>query len=83
MQKLMTLKEVAEKVDMSPKWVRKHTSKHAQPRLGFTRLGNFLKFSEEQVAEFLAHFDKAASKNEWPEVSVKQRPTGKGSSKDE
>jgi len=77
MEKLMTLKEAAEKLGMSPRWVRNHTSRHAQPRLGFTRLGHLLKFSDQQLQEFLAHFDKAPSKAEWVSVVVKQRPAGK------
>jgi len=65
-EQLLKLKDVAALMNVGERFARNATSKSARPRLKFIRLGNRLRFREEDVREYLKHFEKFPSKNEAP-----------------
>jgi len=77
MEKLLTAKDVMEKLRVSRSWIAKHILSTAVPRLGFVRVGGQLRFTEEHLQQYLALVDRAPSKADWVSVTTKQRPRRK------
>jgi len=50
---LLTVKEVADKLRMTPEWVRAHASGKTRPRLNSVRLGHYVRFLERDVVAFV------------------------------
>ena len=58
---LTTLKELAKRWKCSPQYLRQHATGGKLPKLGFIRLGNRLRFSQENCDQFLAAQNQQAS----------------------
>src|SRR5258708_6419388 len=62
-ERLLTPTEVADRLGVSPRWVRDHATRR-EPRIPSVRLGSLLRFRWSDIAEFLnLHFSRGSSKN--------------------
>jgi excisionase family DNA binding protein len=52
---LLTVKEVAERWQVSPSWVYGRTRRRGRDQLPHLKLGKYLRFDERAVQEFLEH----------------------------
>ena len=50
---LLTVRQVAEWLNVSPSWVRDHATNRRRPALPALKLGKSLRFCEDQGAEFI------------------------------
>jgi excisionase family DNA binding protein len=50
---LLTVRQVAEWLNVSPSWVRDHATNRRRPALPSLKLGKGLRFREEQLAEWI------------------------------
>jgi excisionase family DNA binding protein len=50
---LLTVRQVAEWLNVSPSWVRDHATNRRRPALPSLKLGKNLRFREDQVAEWI------------------------------
>jgi excisionase family DNA binding protein len=50
---LLTVRQVAEWLNVSPSWVRDHATNRRRPALPALKLGKSLRFREDQVAELI------------------------------
>jgi excisionase family DNA binding protein len=61
-QRLLTAREVAERLGVSERWVRDHATRR-QPRIPAVKLGPLLRFRQEDIEHFLmSHLSSTASK---------------------
>ena len=50
---LLTVRQVAEWLNVSPSWVRDHATNRRRPALPAVKLGKSLRFREDQLAEWI------------------------------
>jgi excisionase family DNA binding protein len=50
---LLTVRQVAEWLNVSPSWVRDHATNRRRPALPALKLGKSLRFREDQLAEWI------------------------------
>jgi excisionase family DNA binding protein len=50
---LLTVRQVAEWLNVSPSWVRDHATHRRRPALPSLKLGRSLRFREDQLAEWI------------------------------
>jgi excisionase family DNA binding protein len=50
---LLTVRQVAEWLNVSPSWVRDHATKRRRPTLPALKLGKTLRFRKDQLAEWI------------------------------
>ena len=59
-QRLLTVTEVAQRLSVSPAWVREHASGRRRPVLPVVRLGKLIRFRRESVEEFIQACERFA-----------------------
>jgi excisionase family DNA binding protein len=72
METLLTVEEAAKLLGVGHRWIRNRTSKRANPRLTFFRLGGQLKFKVRDLEDYIAIHRCGPSKNEWTEARMKR-----------
>ena len=53
--RLLTVRQVAERWQVSPSWIYGRTRRRGNDRIPHFRLGKYLRFDERAVQEFLEH----------------------------
>ncbi len=52
-EKLLTVDQVSEILQVPPTWVYKHTKRRAAERLPHIKLGKYIRFRESEIISFL------------------------------
>lgn len=59
-EKLLTVEEVAEWLDVKPAWVRAHASGNRSPKLPSVKMGMYRRFLRREVQKFIDDLSGAA-----------------------
>ena len=51
--KLLTPEEVAERLNVTPNWVRKHANRQRKPYIPCVKMGSVLRFDSRRIEEFV------------------------------